>query len=88
VLSGLELPAWQPSGFVHTGQKINSQPNVQVPVQYCIIIQYFVKHTMHGVKGYQIIFLTHLVSCHLDIPSWSYDQNIEDHSEDYKTCGN
>jgi hypothetical protein len=88
VLSGLELPAWQLSGFVQTGQKINSQLNVQVPVQNCIIIQYFVNHTMHGVKGYQIIFPTHLVPCHLDIPSWSYDQNIDDHSEDQKMCRN
>jgi hypothetical protein len=42
---------------------------------------------MHGVKGYQIIFPTHLFPRHLDIPSWSYDQNIEYHSEDQKTCG-
>jgi hypothetical protein len=73
---------------VQTGQKINSQPNVQFPMQNCIILQYFVKHTMHGVKGYQIIFPTHLVPHHLDIPSWIYDQNIEDHSEDQKTCEN
>jgi hypothetical protein len=88
VLSGLELPAWQPSDFEQTGQKINSQLNVQVPVQNCIILQYFMNHTMHGVKGYQIIFRTHLDPCHLDIPSWIYDQNIEDHSEDQKTRGN
>jgi hypothetical protein len=67
VLSGLELRAWQPSGFVQTGQKINIQPNVQVPVQNCIILQYFVKHTMHRVKVYQIIFPTHLVPRHLNI---------------------
>jgi hypothetical protein len=47
----------------------------------------FVNHTIHGVKGYQIIFPTHLVPCHLNIPSWSYDRNMEDHSEDQKTCG-
>jgi hypothetical protein len=87
-MSGLGLPAWQPSGFVQTGQKINSQPNVQVPVQNCIILQYFVKHTIHSVKVYHIIFPMHLVPLHLDISSWSYDQNIEDHLEDQKTCGN
>jgi hypothetical protein len=74
--------------LVHTGQKINSQSNVQVPVQKYIILQYFVMHTMHGVKVYQIIFPTHLVPHHLDIPISSYDQNIEDHSEAQKTCGN
>jgi hypothetical protein len=73
---------------VQTGQKINSQPNVQVPMQNCIILQYFVMHTMHCVEGYQVMFPTHLVPCHLDVPSWSYDQNIEDQSEAQKTCGN
>jgi hypothetical protein len=62
---------------VQTGQKIDSQPNVQVPVQNCIILQYFMKHTMHDVKGYQIIFPTHMVPRHLDVPSWSYDQNLK-----------
>jgi hypothetical protein len=56
---------------MQTGQKINSQPNVQVPVENCIILQYFVMHTMHVVKDYQIIFPTHPVSCHLDVPSSS-----------------
>jgi hypothetical protein len=73
---------------VQTSQKINSQPNVQVPVQKCIILQYFVMHTMYGVKGYQIIFPIHLVPRHLDVPRWSYDQNIKDHSEAQKTGGN
>lgn len=34
-------------------------------------------HTIHGVKDYQVNFLTHLVSYHLEIHRWSYYQNTE-----------
>jgi hypothetical protein len=52
------------------------------------ILQYFVMHTLHGVKVYQVSFQTLLVLRHLDFPSWSYDKIIEDHLKAQKTCEN
>jgi hypothetical protein len=73
---------------VQTGQKVNSQPNVQVFVQNYTILQYIVVHDAHDVNENQVNFLMQLTTCLLEFSRWSYYQNIEDCTEVQQPCGN
>jgi hypothetical protein len=64
--------------LVHTGQSVNSQPDVQVPMQNCTNIQYFMVHAARSVKVHQVNFPMHLTARHLEFPRWSYCQNTKD----------
>jgi hypothetical protein len=41
-----------------TAQKVNSLSDIQLPMQNCTTVQYFVVHAAHGVKAYQVSFPT------------------------------
>jgi hypothetical protein len=73
---------------VQTDQKVNSQPNVQVFVQNCTILQYLVVHAAYDVNEHQVNFLMQLTACLLEFPRWSYCQNIEDCTEVQQPRGN
>jgi hypothetical protein len=73
--------------LVQAGQSA-SQPNVQVPVQNCTIIQYSVVHAAHGVNMHQVRFPTHPTTHHLKFPRWSYYQNTKDYAEYQQSRGN
>jgi hypothetical protein len=73
---------------VKTGQKVNSLPDVQLPMQNCINVQCFVVHAAHGLKAYQVNFPMQPMTHHLDFPRWSYCQNTEDCAEDQQSRGN
>jgi hypothetical protein len=53
---------------VQTDQKVNSQPNVQVFVQNCTILQYLVVHAAYDVNEHQVNFLIQLTACLLEFP--------------------
>ena len=64
------------------GQNVNNLPDVQLPIQNCTTVQYFVVHATYGAKSYQVSFPTQQTSYHLDFPRWSYCQITEDCTED------
>jgi hypothetical protein len=74
--------------LVKIGQKVNSLPHVQLPMQNCINVQCFVVHAAHCLKAYQVNFPTQPTTHHLDFPRWSYCQNTEDYTEDQQPHGN
>ena len=67
--------------------KANSLQDVQLPMQNCINLQYFIVHYAHGVKAYQVTFPMQLTACHLDFPIRSNGQNMEDCSEAKQISG-
>ena len=69
-----------------TAQKVNSLPDVQLPMQNCTTVQYFLVHTTYGSKAYHIIFPTQQTSYHLDFPIRRYDQFSGDCTEDQQPC--
>ena len=71
-----------------TGQKVNSLPDVQLPMQNCTNVQCFVVDAAHGLKAYQVYFPTQPTAHLLDFPRWSYWQNTEDCTEDQWPRGN
>ena len=70
------------STLVKTGKKINSLPDVQLPMQNCTTVQYFVLHAAHGWKAYHISFPTQQTSYHLGFPIRSYGRFSGDCTED------
>jgi hypothetical protein len=73
---------------VQAGQKVNSQPNVQVSMQNCTTLQDHVVHAAHAMNEHQVKFPMQLTACLLEFPRWSYCQNIEDCAEVQQPRGN